>query len=345
MTRSRYALFSVLLTSLIYLTSYPGYAQSGERLYDRAFPFEPGDLLSVATSSEDIVIRPGSGNEARVEVYGQGGDAREAFERLDFEARREGDRLIVEVKRRDRDGWFSGRRAQFDVLITAPSALDLNIATASGDVVFGEVSGTGEIATSSGDVEFDVHRGALAVNTSSGDIEGDRVEGRLEANTSSGDLTVDRVSGPSVAFNSSSGDFEADLVEAERFNANTSSGDISVGTLLGSAEIGSSSGDVEIDALEGALSASTSSGDVEASLSKATLAGPVQIATGSGGVTLHAPRALAADVDIDAGSIRIDRDFQFAGEVQRRSAEGRIGAGGPLLKVSTGSGSVALAIR
>lgn len=344
MNRFRYTLLSALFASLIYLTSYPGYAQSGDRLYDRTLPFEPGDMLSIATSSEDIVIRAGSGDEARVEVYGSGRDAREAFERLGFEARREGDRLIVEVKRRDR-GWFNNRRASFDVVVTAPSALDLNIATSSGDVVFGEVTGTGEIATSSGDVEFDVHRGALAVHTSSGDVEGDRVEGRLEVSTSSGDFTVDRISGPSVVFNASSGDFEADLVEAERFTANTSSGDISVGTLLGAAELRSSSGDVEIDALEGALSAATSSGDVEATIGKATPVGPVSVSTGSGGVTLRAPRALAADVEISGGSIRIDRGFQFAGEVQRRSAEGRIGSGGPLLKVSTGSGSIALSTR
>ena len=344
MRRTRTAL-AFLLTVVIYATSYPGYAQSGDRFYDRTFPFEPGDQLSVATGSEDIVIRRGSGNEARVEVYGSGRDAREAFERLDIETRRENGRLIVEVKRRDRGGWFTNRRASFDVLVTAPERLDLNLATSSGDVVFGEVTGTGEVATSSGDIQFGVHRGALAVRTSSGDVEGDRVEGRFEANTSSGDVSVDRISGPSVAFNASSGDFEAGLIEAERFNANTSSGDISVGTLLGSAELRSSSGDVEIDVLEGALTAETSSGDVEATLSKAAPAGPVSVSTGSGGVTLRASSGLAADVEFAGGSIRIDRAFAFDGEVQRRSAEGRLGSGGPLLRVSTGSGSIALATR
>lgn len=344
MPRSRCGLSAALFAVIIYATSYPGYAQSGDRLYDRTFPFEPGDMLSVATSSDDIVIRRGSGNEARVEVYGSGRDAREAFERLDVEARREGDRLIVEVKRPDR-GWFTNRRASFDVVVTAPERLDLNVATSSGDVSFGEITGTGEIASSSGDVEFGTHRGALTITTSSGDVEGERVEGRFEASTSSGDVSVDRISGPAVAFSASSGDFEAGLVEAERFTASTSSGDISVGTLLGSAELRSSSGDVEIDALEGPLTAATSSGAVEATFGKASPVGPVSISTGSGGVTLRASSGLAADVELTGGSIRIDRAFQFAGEVQRRSAEGRLGNGGPLLKISTGSGSIALATR
>lgn len=344
MSRSRYA-FIALLTVIIYTTSYPGYAQSGDRFYDRTFAFEPGDLLAVATSSDDIVIRRGAGNEARVEIYGSGRDAREAFERLDVAARREGDRLIVEVKRRDRGGWFNNRRASFDVVVTAPERLDLNIATSSGDIAFGEITGSGEIASSSGDIEFDVHRGPLTVSTSSGDVEGDRVEGRFEASTSSGDVSIGRVSGPAVTFSASSGDFEAELVESDRFTASTSSGDLSVGTLLGSAELRSSSGDVEIDALEGALSASTSSGDVEATFSKASPVGPVEVSTGSGGVTLRASSGLAADVELAGGSIRIDRAFQFAGEVQRRSAEGQLGNGGPLLKVSTGSGSIALAAR
>ncbi len=344
MPRSRTAL-AFLLTAVIYATSYPGYAQSGDRFYDRTFPFEPGDLLSVATSSEDIVIRRGSGNEARVEVYGSGRDAREAFERLDVEVRREDGRLIVEVKRRDRGGWFTNRRASFDVLITAPERLDLNLVTSSGDVVFGEVTGDGEIGTSSGDVSFGTHRGALAVRTSSGDVEGDGVEGRFEANTSSGDVSVGRISGPAVAFSASSGDFEAGLVETDRFTANTSSGDISVGTLLGRAELRTSSGDIEIGALEGALTAGTSSGDVEATLSKAAPVGPVTVSTRSGGVTLRASEALAAEVALSGGSIHIDRAFQFAGEVQRRSAEGRLGSGGPLLRVSTGSGRIELAAR
>ena len=122
----------------------------------------------------------------------------------------------------------------------------------------------------------------------------------------------------------------------------TSSGDISIGTLLGDAEIATSSGDVELGETEGALDITTSSGDVEADLGKP---GRVEIATGSGEVSLRARRSLAANVEISGSSIRIDRNFDFDGEIERRRADGRIGGGGTLLKVSTGSGRVSLSSR
>ncbi len=338
MVRFRYALVFV---SLLYLSSSPTFAQNGDRVFSQTYAFTPGDMLSVATSSSDILLHAGSGSEARVEVYGKGRDVEEGFRRLNFSVERDGSALIIKTERAN-DGWFQNNRASFDIVVTAPERLDLNIATSSGDITFRRVEGEGEIATSSGDVDFDLHVGDLSVSTSSGDVEADRIEGRFSFSTSSGDFSADHVSGPAVTFASSSGDFEADRIDADRFDAKTSSGDVTVDMLLGSAEIGTSSGDVDLDDLEGALSVSTGSGDVQASLTKP---GRVDISTGSGEVSLRAPRSLAADVEISAGSIRIDRGFQFAGEMARRSAEGQIGGGGQLLKVSTGSGRVSLSAR
>ena len=331
--------FALVFVSLLYVSSIPCLAQSGDRIFSETYAFAPGDMLSVATSSSDIILRAGSGSEARVEVYGKGRNVEDAFQRLGFTVERDGGALIVKT---ERDPSWKNSRASFDIVITAPERLDLNIATSSGDIEFRRVEGTGEIATSSGDVEFDTHAGSLSVSTSSGDVEADMVEGAFSFSTSSGDFSADAVRGASVSFSSSSGDFEADQVDTERFEASSSSGDITVGTLLGSAGISTSSGDVAFDAVEGALSVSTSSGDVEAMLGKP---GPVEISTGSGGVTLRAPRSLAADIEVRAGSMRIDRAFAISGDIRRNSVYGQIGGGGDILKVSTGSGRFSLSAR
>lgn len=331
------ALFSFVV--LLYPTCY---AQSGDRVFNQSYPFTPGDELSVATSSSDVILRAGSGNEARVEVYGTGRDVEEGFRRLNFSVERDGRRLVVKTER-ERDGWFSsGNRASFDIVITAPERLALSVATSSGDLTVRQLEGAMEVATSSGDIEIGTMRGPVSAATSSGDFEADRIEGEVEFSTSSGDFSVGAIRGASVSFASSSGDFEVGRIDADRFEAGTSSGDIAVRTLVGNADLSSSSGDVEIGEVEGGLSASTSSGDVEARLTKP---GAVEISTGSGGVELSAPSSLAADVEIRAGSIRIDRAFQFAGEIKRRSAEGRIGGGGQPLRVQTGSGQVVLSAR
>lgn len=328
----------ILLVVLLYPTCY---GQSGDRVFDQSFSLRAGDALSVATSSSDVIIRSGSGNEARVEVYGKGSDLDEAFERLNFSAQKEGDRLVVKTER-EGNNWGGRNRASFDIVVTVPERIDFRIATSSGDIVLDALEGDGVIATSSGDIEIGSVRGSLGVATSSGDVSADRIEGETEFSTSSGDVEVETIRGASVAFSSSSGDFEVGRIDTDRFTGNTSSGDISIGSLTGNVEANSSSGDIEIGQLEGSLAASTSSGDVEASLAKP---GAVDVNTGSGGVRLIAPASFAADVDIQGGSIRIDRDFRFAGEVKRRSAEGQIGGGGQPLKVRTGSGSVALVAR
>lgn len=330
------------LLALVVLLYPTCYAQSGDNVFDDTYAFSPGDELSVATSSSDIFLRAGSGNEVRVDVLGKGSDVEEGFERLNFSVERDGRRLVVKTER-EGGGWFSsGNRASFDIVITAPERLALSVATSSGDVEIRQLEGAMEVATSSGDLELGTMRGDVSVATSSGDFEADRIEGAVEFATSSGDFSVDEIRGSRVAFASSSGDFEADRIDTDQFEAGTSSGDISIDTLLGNAEISTSSGDIEIDSVEGALDISTSSGDVEVGLAKP---GSVEISTGSGGVELTAPSSLAADVAISAGSIQIDRAFRFAGEIERRSAEGQIGGGGQPMRIQTGSGRVTLSAR
>lgn len=330
------------LLALVVLLYPTCYAQSGDKVFDESYAFSPGDELSVATSSSDIFIRAGSDDEARVEVFGKGSDVEEGFEKLNFSVEREGRRLVVKTER-EGDGWFSsGNRASFDIVITAPERLALSVATSSGDLEVRQLEGAMEVATSSGDIELGAMRGPVSAATSSGDFEADRIEGAVEFSTSSGDFSVDEIRGGRVSFASSSGDFEADRIDTDQFEAGTSSGDITVGTLIGDADLSTSSGDVEIDAMEGALAVSTSSGDLEAGLTKP---GTVEISTGSGTVELTAPSSLAADVEISAGTIQIDRAFRFAGEIERRSAEGQIGGGGQPLRVQTGSGRVTLSAR
>ena len=327
-----------LLVVLLYPTCY---GQSGDRVYNQSFSFVAGDALAVETSSSDVIVRVGSEGEARVDVYGKGRDRDEAFERLGFSAEKVAGRLVVKTER-EGNNWSSRRNASFDIVVTVPERADYRIATSSGDIQLGELHGDGVIATSSGDIETGVLRGALGVATSSGDFSAERIEGAVEFSTSSGDFEVESISGATVSFASSSGDFEVERIDTDRFSASTSSGDFEVESMIGSAEFSSSSGDIEIAAMEGSLSASTSSGDVSVALTKSSI---VEISTGSGGVRLTAPSSITADVDFRGGSIRIDRDFGFAGEVKRRSAEGRIGGGGPSLMVRTGSGSVTLAAR
>ncbi len=331
----------LLLLALAACTVSQPTAQSSDKVFEEAYPFAPGDGLSVTTSSTDLTLRVGSGSEARVEVFGKGKDIEESFRRLGFRVEREGSRLVVKT---DPEGgsWWNGKRASFEIVVTAPKRLNLSVATSSGDVAFRQLEGNVEVSTSSGDIEIGTVRGALSASTSSGDIEAERLEGNVEVSTSSGDLEVGAVRGAAVSFSTSSGDFSAERLDADRLSLSSSSGDVEIDALSGATEISTSSGDVSLGAVEGDLAVSASSGDLRANLTKP---GAVDLNTGSGGVRLWAPASLSADLEVRGGSVRIDRAFGFAGEVRDESAYGRLGDGGARLHVRTGGGSVSLTVR
>lgn len=316
----------------------PALAQSGDRVYDEAFPFRPGEELSVTTSSTDVIVRTGGSDGARVEVYGRGGNVRQEFERLRFTAERQGGRLVLKTDRRS-NGFFGRNQASFDIVVTLPEQHDLTVVTSSGDVSAGRLRGDLAVTTSSGDVELGEVHGTATIATSSGDVEADLLDGAVELSTSSGDFSFGRIQGAALTFSSSSGDFEADRVDVDRFTASSSSGDIQIDGTVGAAEVSTSSGDVRLGAVEGPLTLSTASGDVQAALTKPVRA---EVSTGSGNVSLALPRAFAADVNLRGGTIRIDDALGFQGQRARRSAEGRLGGGGQPLQVRTGSGTISL---
>ena len=318
-------------------------AQEGTRLYDETFPVRAGDRLNIALSSEDVRVETGSG-PATVTVYGRGRDAEEVFAERRFRADYRDGKLDIRTEAKQR-GWGSNRSASFTVVVRVPARMDANVATASGDVRFARLDGKARIATSSGDVTLDEVTGpSVHVATSSGDVEGQRVQsaGAFNVATSSGDVSLREARAEEIAVATSSGDVQARAFSAQRIKVATSSGDVTVGRFSGAGELSTGSGDLDIGGIEGALKVSTGSGDVAAAFAKP---GDVAVSTGSGSVSLALPRGVGADVRLSSGSIDIDRALDFRGERGRRSAEGRIGDGGVMMRVSTGSGSIELAAR
>lgn len=296
-----------------------------EVLVERSFRVRAGDRLEVGLSSEDVVVETGPGTEATVTVRGRGRDLREEFERRRFEIGYGNGTLRVRTNPA-RSGLRLGRvEASFTVVVRVPEQFRASLNTSSGDVRLGRLAGDLDVNTSSGDVALASVRGQqIGLNTSSGDVQADALDGAVAINTSSGDVAVGRLAGRSASVNTSSGDATFEAVEAARLVVNTSSGD------------------VHVDRLASTATVQTGSGDVALTLARVA---PTEVSTGSGEVALGLPRGAGAEVRVSAGSFSFDDALGFRGDRQRRSAEGRIGGGGPLLAVSTGSGSVALRAR
>ncbi|MDH3212945.1 MAG: hypothetical protein OEM05_10715 [Myxococcales bacterium] len=143
--------------------------------------------------------------------------------------------------------------------------------------------------------------------------------------------------------------------------AHSSNGSVSIVDVIGDIEIGtsnamvccsctrgrliarSSNGKIELDKHCGSVDASTSNGLIRATLEEVSKGG-IQLATSNGRIVLELPDEVDADVDIrvDNGVIRNDRLLCQCFRETPGQIRGRLGSGGPLIKLRTSNGVIAL---
>jgi hypothetical protein len=157
--------------------------------------------------------------------------------------------------------------------------------------------------------------------TGSGSHDIDAVRGPVQAETGSGRIRIGRIA-RSVAAATGSGSIEV-LGAGDGLDAQTGSGSITARNVHGTTRARSGSGSVTIE------------GDVTR---------PWSIETGSGGVSLTLPPTAAFDLEAEtgSGSVSTSHPVETRGSASKRHVQGRVRGGGPVLHVSTGSGSIEL---
>lgn len=143
--------------------------------------------------------------------------------------------------------------------------------------------------------------------------------------------------------------------------ARSSNGSVSVSDVIGDVEVAtsnakvqcsgtrgrllarSSNGKIEIDQHRGSVDASTSNGLIRAAIDEVGKDG-VHLATSNGRIVLDLPDETDADVDIrvDNGVIRNDRPLRKSTRETGGRVLGQVGLGGPLIKLRTSNGSIAV---
>lgn len=271
-------------------------------LFDESFRVRSGGTLRLDLGSENVTVRTVRGDRARVVVEGRGRDAASEFQRRRFSARAEGRDLVVRTDPPRRRRSMSRIDAQFQVTVEVPRRYSAELDLGSGNV---------DVASLQGDLRVDVGSGNVRV----ADVDGDRIV----LDTGSGNVSARSLRG-AVRIDTGSGNVAVDRVEGA-LTVDTGSGNVAVGSVDGPAEVDTGSGGVEMTLRSAAASS---------------------VSTGSGSVTIRLPRGAGFDVDLDGGSVRIDEALGFSGHRERDEARGRIGRGGPSLRVGTGSGSIQL---
>ncbi len=159
----------------------------------------------------------------------------------------------------------------------------------------------------------------------------------LDAAAGSGNLTDDGV-GTDARLSTGSGSIRATGLQGG-FSLETGSGNIDAEQSgAGDVKAETGSGSIALKNLHGGLRARTGSGNIKVD---GIPAAPWRIETGSGSVEIETGNAgLTLDAEAGSGSVHCDREIVPEGTAERRHLKGKIGGGGPMVRINTGSGNI-----
>lgn len=182
-------------------------------------------------------------------------------------------------------------------------------------------------------------RYSLVLRSSGGDVRVDGITGDMEVRTSGGDISLSRIVGR-VDLSSSGGLVEVEHVDGP-VRAKTSGGTFSLRDVFGDISARSSGGSFTIDGVDGSVDLRTSGG----SASVVFLGDPEgEIRTSGGSVEIFVREDANAELDARAsgGDVHIDEELGLERERERgqHRYSGRLGHGGPSLKLRTSGGGI-----
>lgn len=204
--------------------------------------------------------------------------------------------------------------------ITAPEETRLRSEIGSGSTSIAGIRGPVEASTGSGNMSIENAGAEVTATTGSGEMDLRNIRGNLRATTGSGHITGSGLAGSVTAGTGSGG------IRIEE----TGTGDFDVRT---------GSGTIELSGVKGSIHARAGSGNIEA---HGEQTGEWRLHTGSGNVTVHLPQSATFDLEArtSSGEIHTDRAITVQGTIGRHELRGKVGSGGPVLDLSTSSGSI-----
>ena len=299
--------FQRAVRTLIFIvaTSLAGFA-STIGTFDRSFQVNGAVDLEVLTRSGDITVRNGTAGTVSVHATIHAGDSWFGGDHKTEVQELQNNPPIRQNGNSIRIDYVNLHNISIDYEITAPENTAIRTHTGSGDQ---KVEG---------------FKGNVDLESGSGDMQLKHLVGDLRFQTGAGNVRAHDVSGP-VRIKSGSGDIEIEEVGA------------------GDVEVRTGSGNITVNGLNGGFRAESGSGDIHGNGSPKTM---WSIRTGSGNVGLRVPSDASFDVDISSSSGSVTLGHPVTTTVQgrvpdsRKNVVGKVGGGGPVISVHTGSGDV-----
>lgn len=294
--------------------------------FDRTLSVTGPVDLDVTSGSGNITVHAGGSGSVQISArirardnwLGGGMSAKDKVQKLQQHPPIEQQGNTIKIGRIEDNDLRQNVSIDYD--ISAPAQTKLNSHTGSGDQKISGLQLPVTATTGSGNVTLQDIAGDAHINSGSGDLKINSLRGTLTAQAGSGNIRAEGIAG-SITARTGSGEIELTQV---------ASGDVS-------AHAGS--GNVKLRGVKGGLRADTGSGDIDA---EGEIAHDWRLGAGSGNITLKLPAQASFNLDAhtSSGTLKVNHPVTMQGTMARNHIQGKVGNGGALLEVHTGSGNI-----
>src|ERR1700693_5206422 len=310
----------VLIVLSAALSSFPAFAAS-EGHFDRTLTVTGAVDLDVQTGSGEISVRTGDSTKVEIhaKIHGSGwGDVGQDIHEIENNPPIEQSGNTIRIGHIENHEWKRNISISYELIV--PAQTKLRSESGSGDQKVEGLSGPADMNSGSGSLHLKNIGNEVRVRTGSGDVELETIHGSARASAGSGTIRAIGIAGGLTA---SSGSGNVRLEQ-------TAAGDVDIST---------GSGDVEIKGVKGGAKVSTGSGSITA---QGDPTGDWRLHSGSGSVRVNFPSQAAFNLVArsSSGNIETSHEISVQGNLSPRELRGKVGAGGPLVELSTSSGSI-----
>lgn len=313
-------------------------AQAAEKRLDRTFTVAPGGRLTIESDGSDLRVEGTSGNQVEVHILLKGSER--VLERIELTAEQSGDDVAV-VAKHGSGKWtdfFGGWSLGGKVEVKVPHNYNIDIRTAGGDIVVGQLQGDARGKTSGGDIKVTEMHGPVEMQTSGGDVRAEQIEGNTRLGTAGGDIDVTRLTGDLDA-KTSGGYIHLNDISG-RVVARTSSGNVIASLIRGDSDLKTSGGDIRAS-IDGKIAAHTSGGNVTAELVGANRG--ISVSSSGGDLLVRVPKNTTGELNAatSGGSVRTELPVTTT-EMGEHKLTGTLNGGGNEIYARTSGGSIKL---
>ena len=339
------------------LDEFWGDKHESEQALAQALP--AGASILIDNPRGDVSVSgTGDDNQIHISVH------KEVYTRSDSEAENKAQQLSPRVSTEGNTLSItvpSTEAGRADLTITIPSAAATTISANRGDVRVASIKAPVNVTANHGDVTVAAITGPVTshINNSGSSFSAHSITGAVAVNGKARDLTFSDINGPVSADGEFFGTTHIEHIR-DNIRFHTSRTDLRLARLDGEAEI-SPSADLNADQVQGPLTLATRnrninldrvSGDISVTnrngtvdLTSAPPLGNVTVENRNGSVNLTMPEQAGFTVQAETTNGDAENDFGLhvdGGDTNRKNISGTVGKGGPLVRISTTQGDVAI---